>query len=217
MIIKYILYLILATLNILFFKQIELFLLKVGLSWTFSKIFPYLFLLILGFLLAYLSKKIFKIKKLLFVLWLVNFIFPLIVGFILHPIYEGDFSKNGITPKFPKNLEFENYDLVVLTIPGCPFCHESVINSNFMLKRNPTLKIKYILCSSDAKEMEPYRAELDKKIPLVLAKDIQNMGKIAQGKFPSFILNKNNKPSYQWSNSEFGVRAKDLVENEISK
>jgi hypothetical protein len=205
---------IITTLNIVFFNDYSNFLLESNLSWTFSKAFPYITLLIFGIYLAYWSKKNTKFSKSIGLLVQILLILtPFLVGFVLNPIYEGDFSKNGIEPKFSKNKEFENYDLVVLTIPGCPFCHESVINSNFMLKRNPKLKIKYILCSSDAKEMEPYRIELDKKIPLVLAKNLQEMGKIAQGKFPSFVLLNKNNAIYQWSNDGFGVRAKDYVES----
>jgi hypothetical protein len=40
---------------------------------------------------------------------------------------------------------------------------------------------------------------------------------MAEGKFPTFVMVKNNKAAYSWSNDQFGCLALDQLESEFSK
>ena len=204
---------VLTAITIYFFKPFESALLNLNFSWTFSKALPYLLLIVEGVLLSYYTGKILKIR-LKIILQILMLVLPFVIAFALNPIYQGDFSKNGSLPKIKElPIDFKNVDLVVVTIPGCPFCHESAYNSNLMLKRNPKLKIRYIVCNTNLQELKPYREKLDSKIEVVLASDPTLLSQIAEGSFPSFFYLKTNKVIEKWSNDQFGVRAKDLVED----
>jgi len=163
------------------------------------------------------KKVLIKNKLLKILTQLIVIVLPFLVGFAVNPIFQGDFSKQGVT-NFEKanSNDVKNTNLVVLTIPGCPFCHESTIYSNLMQKRNPNLKIRYIVCAKDSNQIEPYRNKLDKKIEVVLAENPNMSAKSAGGSFPAFLLIQNNKAVLKWSNDQFGVRAKDLVESETN-
>lgn len=199
---------------IVFFKKIEKFLIDLNFSWTLSKSTPYILLIIFGVLLMMSMKKYLKMNSYLnLVMLIVGGVLPFIIGFIFNPIYEGDFSKQGITSfTATSKKDIQGVDLVVITIPGCRFCHESTIYSNLIQKRNPDLKIRYIVCAKDSNQIEPYRDKLDKKIAVVLAEDPNQAAKTAGGSFPAFLLIQNNKAIQKWSNDQFGVRAKDMVE-----
>jgi hypothetical protein len=201
--------------SLIYSKAIELFLINQNFSWTFSKIIPYFLLVLEGILLGLIAKRMLKSKKIIKLgVQFICIIFPFLTGFALNPIYQGDFSKNGSTNVVnAKNDKFKGYDLVVITITGCPFCHESTFYANKMLQRNPKLKIKYLVCNNNEAETKPYREKLDKKIAVELAQTPQQMAQTAGGSFPAFILIKENKAIQKWSNDQFGVRAKDLVES----
>lgn len=211
---KAILFILVNIIVIVFFKKIEKFLIDLNFSWTLSKLTPYILLVIFGVLLMMLMKKYLKMNNYLKMIMLILCgVLPFIIGFIFNPIYEGDFSKQGITSfAATSKKDIQGVDLVVLTIPGCPFCHESTIYSNLMQTRNPKLKIRYIVCAKDSNQIQPYQDKLDKKIEVLLAEDPNQAAKTAGGSFPAFLLIKNNKAIQKWSNDQFGVRAKDMVE-----
>ncbi|MES2587583.1 MAG: hypothetical protein V4622_01305 [Bacteroidota bacterium] len=202
---------------ILFFKNLEDLFISLNFSWTFSKITPYFLLIILGFTLMFKIRRllIIKIPFIRLIALILIFIFPFGLGFALNPIYEGDFSKNGKEIKNEQTLsDFQKFDFVVLTIPDCPYCHETINSINLLQKRNPNLTIKYIVCSSENRQIEPYRFKLNSKIQVSLAQNLSKMIEIANGSFP-FFVKLNQDGIYTWSNNEFGVRAKDFLESEL--
>jgi hypothetical protein len=211
---KIILILALINLNIFFLKKIESFLLDWNFTWTLAKSIPYISLLIFGFLLMRLTKKIipFKIQAVNKIIMFVIFIIPFSIGFAINPIYEGDFSKNGRTIVLNSNYsDLKRSDFIVLSIPNCPFCHESISHINLIQKRNPKLRIKFIILSKEIKELKPYSEELNKEIKVSLVKDLDEMLEFSAGKFPTFLF-KSEKKLWFWSNKEFGTRAKDFIE-----
>lgn len=227
---KYIVLLIyigIALLNILKFGVIEKTLVNMGLSWTLSKILPYLTLLVVGLLIGRWFKRriIFKVarmKKIVF--WSVIFV-PFIVGFVVNPIYQDDFS-GGTELTDPKKLaEFRNADLVVIAMPGCPYCFESIsAKLKPLKKRNPDMRIKFVVCPMDKSELktsaylDPYRKEGGTAIKV--SKTVKNrdaLVEIAEGRFPTFVMVKDNRPAYKWGNDQFGVRALDKLESETKK
>lgn len=208
---------VLSVLSIIFFKDIELQLLHWNISWTISKIFPYILTLVFGFVLVKkIMKNRLKRKKIIRIsLSIILFLIPFAVAFSLNPIYEGDFSKEGKEIKTTNKLtEFQNADLLVLTIQNCPFCRESVYKMNLLMKRNPKLKIKYIVCSKNPDATKELRGHLDERIKIVLVQNLNEIVKLSEGKFPTFIKVKNNNAVYKWGNMELGVRSLDWIEED---
>jgi hypothetical protein len=194
-------------------------------SWTFSKITPYLLLVILGVLIARWFTKflLFKLisNRLKFMKSLVFCCFmaiPFVIGFILNPIYEGDFSKQGTEINRTISLnEFKNEDLSVIAIPGCPFCYHSISKLKILQQRNPKMRINFIVCSNNPEDLKVYQEEAGKEINVRLTKNSLQLEQMAEGRFPTFVMHRQNKPVYKWSNDQFGCLAMDQLESEIKE
>ena len=208
-------FLLLSFLSITMFSRIENLALNIGASWTFAKLLPYGITILCGILLFFQIKKIafnkpiLKYTSLLFVL-----VLPFSLGFALHPIYEGDFSSIG--NKISKNItpkEFKNDGLTVTTIPDCPFCFGSIEKLKQIKKRNPNIKIDFIVCSKNEKYLKTYKEEINGAFPVRIAENADSLAITSGFKFPTFFLVKNKKPIYSWSNDQFGVRAIDEFES----
>ena len=111
-----------------------------------------------------------------------------------------------------KNNDFNENGLSVLSIPGCHFCSESIEKLKKIKKRNPKLSITFIVLSRDLRALTKYKKEINGVFKLKLASNPDNFAVLAQLKFPAFLIIKNKKPIYRWSNDQFGVRAIDLLE-----
>lgn len=212
--IKLILYIAIITLVIFQFKGLEDYLLGTSVSWSFSKVAPYLTLLLGGLLIALFFRKNTRMPKTLkTVLFWIILIIPFVIGFILNPIYQGDFGKKGKEITQQNNLiDFLNADLLVIAIPGCPFCHQSITSLKLLKKRNPNLRIRMVICDSEEKELMPYIEAIDGAFDLQLASSGDSLARVAGYSFPAFILVKNDVPTEKWSNDQFGVGAKDVIE-----
>lgn len=216
---KIIIYTLIAALSIFFFKEIEWRLFNLGTSWTLSKTIPYILNIVLGVLLALTLYKSISLKKGLKITFsLLLLLLPFGISFALHPIYQGDFSKNG------KVLNQKSYNentikngLMVITIPNCPYCYEAIGRLKTLAKRNPNLKIEFVVCSSDSNSLTTYKEEIDGLFKIRLAKNRNELARVAGGSFPAFVQVKNSKQIYKWSNSQFGVRALDLIEEKTGK
>ena len=212
-----ILLLLITIVSIVFFKQIENIALSLGLSWTISKITPYVILILLGITLSFKIKKInFKHKISKYLFQILVFGLPFSIGFGLNPIYEGDFSKNGesLTIKtIPE--DFQNDGLIIATIPNCPFCFEAIDKLKKIKKRNPSLKIEYVVCVKNPIYVQNYKKEINGAFTVRTAMNPDELAKIAGLRFPSFFLMKDKKKIYKWSNDQFGVRAIDELELKI--
>jgi thioredoxin-related protein len=215
--------LLLSLLGIVFFARIENGLIDTNFSWTFSKILPYT-LLIIGGLFMFVGK-VFSISFLKFltpkskyIKWTINLcllLAPFSIGFALHPIYEGDLSSSSGTIDTQLNLkEFKDNDLVVIAIPGCKYCMESIRDLKRIKARKPELKITFLVSSSTKSDVIPYQQEVGDLFQVKLVSDIEKAVQFAEGSFPTFVKLSDGKPSYKWNNSLFGVKAKDLVEQE---
>lgn len=215
--------LILTLFSLLFFGKINELAMDFGFSWTFSKLLPYLLLIISGFLLAFSSLLRWKVllrvlpmnRALRRVLRLVIVLIPFGVGFVLHPIYEGDFSKNGEVVSTTKNYRaFPKNGLVMLAIPNCPYCLEGLYTMKKMKKRNPDLKLEMLVCTSDASLLTLYKEVSAGEIKIKNTQNPDEYALLADGRFPTFIQVENRKPTYRWSNDQFGAPARDWVEDQ---
>jgi hypothetical protein len=184
------------------------------LSWTITKALPYILSIFGGAFLFWVFSRLknnFRIIR--YFIWII----PFLIYFILNPIYQGDFSNVNRTIN-SKTLPINalKNELIVITIPGCPFCFGSIESLKILKKRNPSIKINFIVCSSDSSSILEYKKEIGKSFPINYSSTPEKWAKIAQGKFPSFLLVGKNQTKV-WSNDGFGVRAKDEIESVISQ
>ena len=193
-------------------NSLENIFLDFGLSWTMSKALPYIVAVLIGILLSvFLFRRKNKKLKLLFGLPF-SFLF-FVAYFIFHPIYEGDFSNRSYKPKTENLAELKNDEFVVVAIPGCMYCLESIEKLNKLKDRNPDLKIRFIVLSSDDKDLKYYRKIAIPTISVVKAKETKRFLEISKGGFPTFLSVRSGKILKVWSNDSFGVLALDEVEN----
>ncbi|MCH2231489.1 MAG: DsbA family protein [Crocinitomicaceae bacterium] len=196
-------------------NSIELFLLDLGLSWTMSKMLPYIFMVLIGLIIVLLFKK--RLKKLGLILrLLIKFIIlliPFVVYFAIAPIYQGDFSNNSIEiEKIKDYSELKGKKLVVLTIPGCPYCYEALGRMKKLKERVPNIEIEYLVCHPDEETTTWYKDEAGKDVEVKLALNPDAMAQLAVGSFPTFVLVEEDQKLRTWSNDNFGVSAMDELE-----
>lgn len=209
--------LIVCATTVFTFNPLESTLLESGFSWTMSKMLPYLILGFGGILLAYSFAKGFKVKPKIvkIIVVLVLLASPFGAGFALHPIYQGDFSSEGTEVADQKVKTDPKYDLLVVTIPGCPFCLESIAHLKIIKKHSPDLKILFSVCSADKKDLDLYRGLIAGDFDIALAVDPEASMKLAERSFPTFVQLKKGIPVYKWSNDQFGVGAIDKLTGEL--
>ncbi|MBU3659790.1 MAG: hypothetical protein FGM14_07980 [Flavobacteriales bacterium] len=193
----------------------ENFLFNLGLSFTLSKLFAYLFFVVFGALLTVLfikkskNGKMGKIPKLL--ISFVLFVAPFLIYFTIHPIYVGDFSNNSYAveskAKFPTNKQ-----ITVIALANCPYCIQSTETCKLLKKKNPSIKIEYWVLSNNIKYQLKYKKLLGNAAHVKLKAQISTeLVLIAKGSFPTFVLSDQTKAIKAWNNDSFGVMAMDEV------
>lgn len=193
-------------------NSIELQFLNFGLSWSLSKYIPFLLSIILGILLAYLFRtKKFKLKALNYFKNALIIILPFSIYFAFYPIYEGDFYKLGVSNSTKYNFPLKK-TLTIFVLPECPFCLQTIPTVKLLQKRNPKMKINYIIMST--KNARPYGIAL--KIPrecnIHFETDAVKSAQITHGSFPCFVLTKNKRIVKVWRTEHFGTKALDEIE-----
>lgn len=194
----------------------ERFFLDIGFSWTLSKSLPFILMLVLGVLLFYIIRR--KVSK----RWIKISSFaliplPIIIYFLLNPIYEGDFSNNySIEQKTEDYKELKSGHLAIITIPNCPYCYEALDNLKVIKGRiGSNAKLDFIVCSTDTSSLDWYKEESSNQVNFSLAKNPEALMKLAGGTFPCFAFVSNSGEIRLWSNDGFGVMAKDWVEDKL--
>lgn len=194
----------------------EELLLNIGFSHTLSKLTPYLISVLVGILLMRqtLNSSFFKYKIAKWTIAILLLLVPFVAYFSVNPIYEGDFSQNGKEMKIRNAKTTEMGEgLLVLSIPGCPYCFESIPSLKQLKKRNPELKITFAVTGSDDKSvMKDYLREVNGAFKVELMPNSNALVGETGGLFPAFVLVKNGTANYVWTNDQFGVRAKDRLE-----
>ena len=193
-------------------NSVENFLLDLGFSWTLSRLLPYIVFPLIGLLIWWLIRKWMPnlgVKLLLAVLLVAG---TFTIYFISNPIYEGDFANKAEDVAVIPELKKEKQTLVVVTIPGCPFCMESIDRMKAFKKRNPAIAIEYRVCSSDSNAVAAYEEAAKDAFPIVLATDKDALAKTAGLRFPAYVLT-DGKTARRWANNDFGVAALDEVED----
>jgi thioredoxin-related protein len=197
----------------------ESFFLNLGLSYTWSKLLPYILMTIIG---IWIGVFLFKRSKSLLtkILSIVAIGVPFGIYFAINPIYEGDFANGSrIIQHSTETNELQKGTLVVVSKPGCPYCKESIFFFRELKKRNPKIDIEYVVIpDSDIPEnvILEYYTEVSKgEFPVRIAQNGNGILKLATddygiARFPTFVLVQENSLT-AWTNNTFGVIALDEV------
>jgi hypothetical protein len=192
---------------------IENGLVNVGLSWQMSKLLPYIVALLIGVLGWFLVRKNIPGKGMKRLFLLIFVLVPFFGYFIYSPIYEGDFSCQPTNHGLTQELKaLKRNELVVLAIPDCPFCYESITYANQLMKRNPKLKITYIVLSHQPNAAENYRKIADPLIQFKLGIHLSELTDVASTGFPTFVIQQNGQLK-TWGFSNVGPAVLDYLES----
>lgn len=203
-------------LTILFHGLIETTSQNIGLSFTLSKMMPYVFqgaFLLILFIECYrtLFTRFSNILRRL--LGMVILILGGGIAFAIHPIYEGDFQ-HKYKPVYFKGASAENLEsgLTMIALPGCPYCYERVDELNRFVELYPTQEVYIQVVNNDSLALEEYQERADELIHVSLAKNQNTLKSLTGERFPSFIyMKEGTKKGMLWNNNGFGVAAIDFV------
>jgi hypothetical protein len=193
------------------YNSLESFLLQIGCSWTAAKFIPYLFCLVVGFLLFKLFSKVAFRSWLRYTLMAVGFCLPFLTYFTFFPIYKADIQAETYTPPIFDPQLPNQATLFIVILPGCPYCMETIQLSKQMLQKNSKIRIQYLLTSEDMEGYRYFRKRLPKQIGVKIPANPTIWMLSAAGEFPSYLLVKDRKVIKAWHNNEFGVRALDQI------
>lgn len=193
-------------------NSIETLFLQFGLSFTMSKLLPYVLTLFLGVLVS-----IFLGKRLSIRAWkkwcilIVISVLPFALYFAYSPIYQGDFSNNSYTKK--SNIAWpQARTLVVVVLPGCPYCKQSIETMRF-LRKHADIQISYRVVNPSDSDLKYYRQKLGSGIlcSAITENELKAHMNLSEGSFPTFVLAEKDRFIKAWHNDSFGVAAMDEI------
>ncbi len=183
--------------------------LNFGLSWTWSKILPYLFFILLGVFIFRFVRRRFE-KKIYQILSSLLIPIPFLLYFMIYPIYEGDFSNHWESHKFIQG-SIEPKRLTVIAIPGCPFCYQSIDDLIRMKERTGVETIDFIVLTDDPQYLDWYKEEAGGELNIISSSH-SYLPELANQQYPAFAYG-DGETVKVWSNDSFGVTAKDHLED----
>lgn len=187
-----------------------------GLSWTLSKMLPYLLMIIIGvilFVFLRLSNKTW-IKYSSFTLLFI----PFGIYFMISPIYEGDFSNNFVDQKYnPDFTVLERGQMTIISIPNCPFCYQSIsLMKRIEARVNKELNVNFIVCSDRKNDLDLYKDIAGKNVNVILGENNSTeLMNLARNQFPTFVYVNKSGDIRIWSNDNFGAPARDWLEENM--
>ena len=191
----------------------ESFFVDIGLSWTFSKVLPFILCALLGVVLF-----LFIRRKSILLKWLGVSLIVLLPGiyFAFNPIYEGDFTNEyEVIRTSDVAVDFEDGNLTVLAIPNCPFCYESLQDLGVIHSRTKSKEFNFLVLTSDIGHLEFYKEIGKGVVKIDNATEFEEYSKLSKGRYPAFVY-RNGDELMVWSNRGFGVVALDWLEEKIS-
>jgi glutaredoxin len=201
-------------------NTLEIFFSSLGLSWTLSKLLPYVIFIGLGLIAAFIFLKKSKVKKKLrWFISLIILVLPFAFYFIFSPIYQGDFSNKSFrisTPgSFPKAKQ-----LTVYVLSNCPYCIQATTMLKNMVFHNKRIHLEIKVIGNHINDKIKYQrlinqmgdVSLYKKGDSLVREPIKAMLKLTKGEFPTYVLSENGQAVKAWHNDRFGVRAMDEID-----
>ena len=184
---------------------------NLGLLFTLSKFIPYLLTILIGIVCAKLLSKHISASKIIRLTFIILIaIIPFGIYFAINPIFQGDFSNEGVLIK--KKLELPNdKDLLIIALADCPFCIQSQNTIKIIHQKNTKIKAEYLIVNGTKQDSIRYERMLNGFASCRTIKNSIPLLQSIQGSFPSFILVRKGKLNKVWSNNTFSVRAWDEV------
>ena len=184
---------------------------NLGLSFTLSKFIPYLLTILIGIVCAKLLSKHISASKIIRNIFITLItILPFGIYFAINPIFQGDFSNEGVLIK--KKLELpKNNDLLIIALADCPYCIQSQETIKLIHQKNTKIKAEYLIVNGTKQDSIRYALMLNGFASCRTIKNSVPLIQTIQGRFPSFILVRKGKLNKVWSNNTFSVRAWDEV------
>jgi thioredoxin-related protein len=192
----------------------ETFLLNNNASYVLAKLVPYLLMIVIGFFIAWKWTR--RYKWTLLKGWSVALLLlaaPFAIYFGVNPIYEGDFSNKELKIKvLNSHTTSLNNGLLVLAKPGCPYCFEAIKDLKLLKKRNPKMKIHFLVVNGQKADLLFYQSEAGKSIEVKSYNNLALFANEVGAAFPTFLVVNNKVATQYWLNNDFGAPAKDMVE-----
>ena len=184
---------------------------NLGLLFTLSKFIPYLLTILIGIVCAKLLSKHISASKIIRILFITLItILPFGIYFAINPIFQGDFSNEGVLIK--KKLELpKNNDLLIIALADCPYCIQSQETVKLIHQKNTKIKAEYLIVNGTKQDSIRYARMLLGFASCRTVKNSVPLIQTIQGRFPSYILVRKGKLNKVWTNNTFGVRAWDEV------
>ena len=184
---------------------------NLGLSFTLSKFIPYLLTILIGIVCAKLLSKHISASKIIRNIFITLItILPFGIYFAINPIFQGDFSNEGVLIK--KKLELpKNNDLLIIALADCPYCIQSQETIKLIHQKNTKIKAEYLILNGTKQDSIRYARMLNGFASCRTIKNSVHLIQTIQGSFPSFILVQNSTFKKVWNNNTFSVRAWDEV------
>lgn len=215
--IRIVLSVITLALLIFFHNSIIAFGLNVRLSFTFSKILPYMLeffavcLIIFNVYRQYLANASLTMRRLVSIVILFG---GSGIAFAVNPIYEGDFSHQYREITLAgENADTFQHGLTMIALPGCPFCFEKLEEMKMVNEIYPELPMFVLVINDDSLAMESYREASNSNIQVSLFPESTLLKSIIMGGYPNLIYKDSDGSSklINWNNSGFGSASWDYI------
>ncbi len=214
-------YLILSFLVVFYNQSIFDTLIGWGFGWTISAITPWLLVFALSFTIMYVLLRKLRLQKGKWLLVLIPILF-LGLNFIVNPIYEADYIKNGDKLNIDDHVLLDSLanksntftGLVCIADLGCPFCKIATKHRlNVIKERFPESEIYITLNSKKQAHIDQYVDETGAvNIEFLKIDKSREILELSRGVFPTFILIHKGKIVHRWTNSQLGYPALDKIE-----
>ena len=182
-----------------------------GLSFTASKFLPYFLAVFLGIVFSKLLYRHISASKIIRNIFITLItVLPFGIYFSIHPIFQGDFSNEGVLIK--KKLELpKNNDLLIIALADCPYCIQSQETVKLIHQKNTKIKAEYLIVNGTKQDSIRYARMLLGFASCRTVKNSVPLIQTIQGRFPSYILVQNGIFKKVWNNNNFSARAWDEV------
>ena len=197
----------------IFMNLFEIFLLDLGFSWQNSRLLPFVFIIVGSLIIVWLIRK-YKFNKLWLNISLKTGIvaIPLVLYFVLYPVYRGDVWDLSRNLTIKNNESSPNKSLRIYVLPNCPYCIETIEIVNQFHRRNPKIVIEYIIVAGSGGAIAK---ELPEFVRITYQKNSESLDEITMGSYPCFVLTRDNSPTI-WDNNSFGLKSLDVIESAFS-
>ena len=202
---------------IFFHNSIIAFGLNIRLTFTFSRILPYMLeffavcLVIYQVYSQYLINTSLAVRRLASILILFG---GSGIAFAINPIYEGDFShKYREISLAGENADTFQHGLTMIALPGCSYCYGKLEEMKFVKKIYPSLPMYVLVIHDDEIALEEYRKHSEGLIEVGLFPESTLLKTIIVDGYPNLIYKSNEGTSklINWSNNGFGSASWDFI------